>query len=68
MNKQTVERLIKVSNWNDKLYTVIETKDNSYNCYGNIITGIEQLSFVDEHNKVIVLNIEDVIGIKVADI
>lgn len=68
MNKQTVERLIKVSNWNDKLYTVIETKDNSYNCYGNIITGIEQLSFVDDYNKVIVLNIEDVIGIKVADI
>ena len=24
MNKQTVERLIKVSNWNDKLYTVID--------------------------------------------
>lgn len=68
MNKQTVERLIKVSNWNDKLYTVIETKDNSYNCYGNIITGIEQLSFVDDYNKVIVLNIEDVIGIKVADV
>ena len=68
MNKQIVERLIKVSNWNDKLYTVIETKDNSYKCYDNIITGIEQLSFVDEHNKVIVLNIEDVIGIKVSDI
>lgn len=68
MNKQTVERLIKVSNWNDKLYTVIETKDNSYKCYGNIITGIEQLSLVDEHNKVIVLNIEDVIGIKVGDV
>lgn len=68
MNKQIVERLIKVSNWNDKLYTVIETKDNSYKCYGNIITGIEQLSLVDEHNKVIVLNIEDVIGIKVGDV
>ena len=68
MNKQIVERLIKVSNWNDKLYIVIETKDNSYKCYDNVITGIEQLSFVDEHNKVIVLNIEDVIGIKVSDI
>ena len=68
MNKQIIERLIKVSNWNDKLYTVIETKDNSYNCYGNIITGIEQLSFVDDYNKVIVLNIEDIIGIKVADV
>ena len=68
MNKQIVERLIKVSNWNDKLYIVIETKDNSYKCYDNVITGIEQLSFVDEHNKVIVLNIEDVIGIKVTEI
>lgn len=68
MDKQTVERLIKVSNWNDKVYTVIETKDNSYNCYDNIIAGIEQLSFVDDYNKVIVLNIEDVIGIKVSEI
>lgn len=68
MNAQILERLIKVSNWNDKLYTVIETKDNSYNCYDNIITCIEQLSFVDNYNKVIVLNIKDVIGIKIADV
>ena len=68
MDKQIVERLIKVSNWNDKLYTVIETKDNSYKCYGNVITGIEQLSLVDEHNKVIVLNIEDIVGVKVSDV
>lgn len=68
MNKQIVEELIKVYNWNDKLYTVIETKDNSHNYYGNIITGIEQIPLVDEHNKVIVLNIEDVIEIKVGDV
>lgn len=67
MNKQIVERLIKVSNWNDKLYAVIETKDDSYKCYGNSITGIEQLALVDEDNKVIGLNIEDVIGIEVSE-
>ena len=68
MNKEIFEKLIKVSNWNDKLYTVIETKDNNYKCYDNIMTGIDLLSFVDEHNKVIVLHIEDVVSVKIGDI
>ena len=65
MNKQTVERLIKVSNWNDKLYTVIETKDNSYNCYGNIGLGDKSIAFIDDYNTSVVLVYENVIGIKV---
>ena len=68
MNKQTVERLIKVSNWNDKLYTVIETKDNSYKYYGNVIIGIDLLSFNDDNDKLIILHVEDVIGVKIAEV
>lgn len=68
MNKQTFEKIIKISNWNDKLYTVIETKDNSYKYYGNVIIGIDLLSFNDDNDKLIILHVEDVIGVKIAEV
>ena len=68
MNKQIFERLLKISNWNDKLYTVIETKDNSYKYYGNVIIGIDLLSFNDDNDKLIILHVEDVIGVKIAEV
>ena len=68
MNRETFEKIIKISNWNDKLYTVIETKDNSYKYYGNVIIGIDLLSFNDDNDKLIVLHVEDVIGVKIAEV
>lgn len=68
MNIETFEKIIKISNWNDKLYVEIETKDNSYNCYDNVMFGFDKLSFIDDNNKLIILNIEDVTGVKVADV
>ena len=68
MNNETCEKIIKVSNWNDKLYVVIETNDNSHNCYGNVMFGFGKLSFIDDNNKLIILNIKDVTGIKICDV
>lgn len=30
--------------------------------------GFDKLSFIDDNNKLIILNIEDVTGVKVADV
>lgn len=68
MNIETFEKIIKISNWNDKLYVEIETKDNSYKCYDTVMFGFDKLSFIDDNNKLIILNIEDVTGVKVADV
>lgn len=68
MNIETFEKIIKISNWNDKLYVEIETKDNSYKCYGTVMFGFDKLSFIDDNNKLIILNIEDVTGVKVSDV
>lgn len=51
-----------------KVYYVIYTRDKSYNCYEEITLDNDVIRFVDDVNNKIVLEYEDVTGIKVTEI
>ena len=68
MNKQIINDIIKVSVDEPKVYYVIETKDKSYNCYEKISLDNDVIRFVDDDNNRIVLEYEDITGIKVAEV
>lgn len=68
MNRQIINDIIKVSVDEPKVYYVIETKDNSYNCYEEIALSNDVIRFVDDDNNRIVLEYEDITGIKVAEV
>ena len=68
MNKQIIKYIIKVSVDEPKVYYVIETKDKSYNCYEEIALSNDVIRFVDDDNNRIVLEYEDITGIKVAEV
>ena len=68
MRNQIVKDIIKVSVDESKVYYVIETKDKSYNCYEEITLSNDIIRFVDDDNNRIVLEYEDITGIKVAEV
>lgn len=68
MRRQIVKDIIKVSVDEPKVYYVIETKDKSYNCYDAIEIANDVMRFVDDDNNRIVLEYEDITGIKVAEV
>ena len=68
MNKQIIKNIIKVSVDEPKVYYVIYTRDKSYNCYGEIDLSNDVIKFVDDVNNIIVLEYEDITGIKVTEI
>ena len=68
MNKQIINDIIKVSVDEPKVYYVIETKDKSYNCYEEISLDNDVIRFVDDDSNRIVLEYEDITGIKVAEV
>ena len=65
MNKQLVQKIVEAANNRSKVYYIVETKYNSYNCYGNINLGDKNIAFIDDYNKTIVLGYENVVGVKV---
>ena len=68
MNRQVIKNIIKVSINEPKVYYVIYTRDKSYNCYGEIAIANDVIRFVDDINNKIVLEYEDITGIKVTEI
>lgn len=68
MNRQIINDIIKVSVDEQKVYYVIETKDKSYNCYEEITLDNDVIRFVDDDNNRIILDYEDITGIKVAEV
>ena len=68
MIKQLIQDIIKVSVDEPKVYYVIETKDKSYNCYEEIALSNDVIRFVDDDNNRIVLEYEDITGIKVTEV
>ena len=68
MNRQIIKDIIKVSIDNPKVYYVIYTRDKYYNCYGEIDLSNDVIRFVDDYNNRIVLEYEDITGIKVTEI
>ena len=68
MRNQIVKDIIKVSVDEPKVYYVIETKDKYYNCYEEIACSNDVIRFVDDDNNRIVLEYEDITGIKVAEV
>lgn len=68
MRNQIVKDIIKVSVDEPKVYYFIETKDKSYNCYEEIALSNDVIRFVDDDNNRIVLEYEDITGIKVAEV
>ena len=68
MNRQVIKNIIKVSIDEPKVYYVIYTRDKSYNCYGEIICSNDVIRFVDDINNRVVLEYEDITGIKVTEI
>ena len=68
MNRQIINDVIKVSVNEPKVYYVIETKDKSYNCYEELTLDNDVIRFVDDDNNKIVLEYEDITGIKVAEV
>lgn len=68
MNRQIINDIIKVSVDEPKVYYVIETKDKTYNCYEEITLDNDVIRFVDDDNNKIVLEYEDITGIKVAGV
>ena len=68
MNRQIINDIIKVSVNEPKVYYVIETKDKSYNCYEELTLDNDVIIFVDDDNNKIVLEYEDITGIKVAEV
>ena len=68
MNKQVIKNIIKVSIDEPKVYYVIYTRDKSYKCYGEIALSNDVMRFVDDINNKIVLEYEDITGIKVTEV
>ena len=71
MNKQLVKKIVEVFNDNykyDSIHIWFETKKITYNCYEAIFYGTDKITFKDEDNKLVLLNYEDITGIKVAEI
>lgn len=68
MNRQVIKNIIKVSVDEPKVYYVIETKDKSYNCYEEITLSNDVIRFIDDDNNKIVLEYEDITGIKVTEV
>ena len=68
MNRQIINGIIKVSIDEPKVYYVIYTRDKYYNCYEEIAYSNDVIRFVDDDNNRIVLEYEDITGIKVAEI
>ena len=68
MNRQIINDIIKVSVDEPKVYYIIETKDKTYNCYEEITLDNDVIRFVDDDNNKIVLEYEDITGIKVAEV
>lgn len=68
MNRQVIKDIIKVSVDEPKVYYVIYTRDKYYNCYEEINLSNDVIRFVDDDNNRIVLEYEDITGIKVTEI
>ena len=68
MNRQIIKNIIKVSIDEPKVYYVIYTRDKSYKCYGEIALSTDVMRFVDDINNKIVLEYEDITGIKVTEV
>lgn len=68
MKNQIVKDIINVSIDEPKVYYVIYTRGKSYNCYGEIDLSNDVIRFVDDVNNSIVLEYEDITGIKVTEI
>ena len=68
MRNQIVKDIIKVSVDEPKVYYVIYTRDKSYNCYEEITLSNDVIRFVDDINNIVVLEYEDITGIKVTEI
>ena len=68
MRNQIVKDIIKVSVDEPKVYYVIYTRYKSYNCYGEITLSNDVIRFVDDINNRVVLEYEDITGIKVTEI
>lgn len=68
MNRQIINDIIKVSVNEPKVYYVIYTRDKSYTCYEEIALDNDVIRFNDACNDKIVLEYEDVTGIKVTEI
>lgn len=66
MNKQLIQDIIKVSVDEPKVYYVIETKNKYYNCYEEIALSNDVIRFIDDDNNKVILEYEDITGIKVA--
>ena len=68
MNKQLVQKLVKAYNdclKDNMIYIVIEVDDMIYNCYDDIKYGDKGIAFIDEDNKAIMLQYENIVGVKV---
>ena len=68
MNKQIINDIIKISVDESKVYYIIYTRDKSYNCYEEIVLDNDVIRFVDDDNNRMVLEYEDITGIKVAEV
>ena len=71
MNKQLVQNLVKAYNdyHNDEMiHILVETKKRTYNCYEALFYGTDKITFKDEDNNLVLLDYEDIIGIKVTEI
>ena len=71
MNKQLVKKIVEVFNDNykyDSIHILVEIKNRTYNCYETIFYGTDKITFKDEDNKLVLLDYEDITGIKVAEI
>ena len=68
MNRQVIKNIIKVSIDEPKVYYVIYTRYKFYNCYEEIDLSNDVIRFVDDVNNEIVLEYEDITGIKVTEI
>ena len=68
MNKQLVQKLVKAYNdyRNDEMiYIIIEYNNISYNCYDEVTYGNKGIAFIDEDNKAIMLQYENIVGVKI---
>lgn len=68
MNKQLVQKLVKVYNDNrndNMIHILIEVDNMIYNCYDDIKYGDKGINFIDEDNKAIMLPYENIVGVKV---
>ena len=71
MNRQIVKKIVEVFNDNykyDSIHILVETKKRTYNCYEPIFYGTDKITFKDEDDKLVLLDYEDITGIKVDEI